>query len=83
MGKFVFRLATQGDRDIIYRLRHDVYAAELAQHRQNLEGMLRASFHGQYLISLGFVQDLIYCAKDRVDVVPVLDGNKIKKFKSP
>jgi histidinol-phosphate/aromatic aminotransferase/cobyric acid decarboxylase-like protein/GNAT superfamily N-acetyltransferase len=33
-------LATGRDREAIYRLRHDVYARELAQHGQNEEGRL-------------------------------------------
>ena len=33
-------VATQHDRDAIYRLRHRVYAAELGQHPENSEGRL-------------------------------------------
>lgn len=33
-------LATAADRDAIYRIRHDVYAAELHQHPENLDGVL-------------------------------------------
>ena len=36
-------LATDSDRNAIYRLRHAVYAAELGQHQQNPEGTLRDS----------------------------------------
>lgn len=33
-------LADQHEREVIYRLRHDVYAQELAQHSTNHEGSL-------------------------------------------
>jgi histidinol-phosphate/aromatic aminotransferase/cobyric acid decarboxylase-like protein/GNAT superfamily N-acetyltransferase len=33
-------LATQEDRPLIYRLRHDIYAAELGQHNVRQDGML-------------------------------------------
>src|SRR5205814_5645223 len=36
-------LATENDRRAIYRLRHDVYARELGQHRANDEHELRDS----------------------------------------
>src|SRR5207249_8507406 len=38
---FVLSLATQADRDTIYRLRHEVYARELAQHAATPAGSLR------------------------------------------
>ena len=47
------------------------------------EGMLRTSFHGRYLISLGFAADLVYCARETIGIVPVFMKNKIKKGKSP
>src|ERR1051326_360701 len=37
------RLATEGDRPAIYGLRHEVYARELHQHRENEENALRDS----------------------------------------
>jgi histidinol-phosphate/aromatic aminotransferase/cobyric acid decarboxylase-like protein/GNAT superfamily N-acetyltransferase len=37
------RLATEGDRPTIYGLRHEVYARELHQHRENEEKALRDS----------------------------------------
>ncbi len=33
-------LATESDRKAIYRLRHEVYAREIAQHEENSEGLL-------------------------------------------
>lgn len=39
--RFVIRAATAGDREVIYRLRHEVYARELAQHEVRPEGSLR------------------------------------------
>jgi histidinol-phosphate/aromatic aminotransferase/cobyric acid decarboxylase-like protein len=54
MKKVVVRLATQADRNIIYRLRHDVYAAELAQHRINSEGAICDSLDefNQYIVAI-------------------------------
>jgi histidinol-phosphate/aromatic aminotransferase/cobyric acid decarboxylase-like protein len=37
---FELRLATQSDREAIYRLRHEVYAREIGQHAANSEGRL-------------------------------------------
>lgn len=56
-------LATENDRNAIYRLRHAVYAAELGQHQQNSEGTLRDSLddYNQYIVArlgdqvIGFV----------------------------
>ena len=56
-------LATESDRNAIYRLRHAVYAAELGQHQQNPEGTLRDSLddYNQYIVAtfgdqvIGFV----------------------------
>ena len=39
--RICLRLATQSDRARIYRLRHDVYAAELGQHSLNAAGSLQ------------------------------------------
>ena len=39
----VVRLATERDRETIYRLRHEVYASELAQHSTNSAGRLTDS----------------------------------------
>src|SRR5206468_927105 len=39
-GRVRLALATEKDRETIYRLRHDVYARELAQHGENGEGRL-------------------------------------------
>lgn len=36
-------LATEEDREAIYRMRHDVYALELCQHKPNAEEMLTDS----------------------------------------
>src|SRR6266446_7130760 len=38
---FVLSLATQADREVIYRLRHEVYARELGQHAASPAGQLR------------------------------------------
>src|SRR6266853_373106 len=38
---FVLSLATDADRDAIYRLRHEVYARELGQHAATPAGSLR------------------------------------------
>lgn len=39
-ARFTIRLANDGDRKEIYRLRHEVYARELGQHRVNTAGSL-------------------------------------------
>jgi histidinol-phosphate/aromatic aminotransferase/cobyric acid decarboxylase-like protein/GNAT superfamily N-acetyltransferase len=39
-ARFTIRLADDGDRKEIYRLRHEVYARELGQHRVNTDGSL-------------------------------------------
>jgi histidinol-phosphate/aromatic aminotransferase/cobyric acid decarboxylase-like protein len=39
-ARFAIRLADDGDRKEIYRLRHEVYARELGQHRVNTDGSL-------------------------------------------
>jgi histidinol-phosphate/aromatic aminotransferase/cobyric acid decarboxylase-like protein/GNAT superfamily N-acetyltransferase len=38
--RITLALATEEDREVIYRLRHDVYARELGQHARNDEGRL-------------------------------------------
>ena len=38
--QFKIRMAEKDDRGSIYKLRHDVYAAELSQHHENEHGML-------------------------------------------
>src|SRR5213593_3810787 len=38
---FCLSVATEADRQVIYRLRHEVYARELGQHAANLSGSLR------------------------------------------
>ncbi len=40
-GRLRIALATDRDREIIYRHRHDIYARELGQHEQNPAGRLR------------------------------------------
>jgi histidinol-phosphate/aromatic aminotransferase/cobyric acid decarboxylase-like protein/GNAT superfamily N-acetyltransferase len=42
-GWFTLRLATETDREEIYRLRHEVYARELGQHQVQPGGVLRDS----------------------------------------
>ncbi|HWD93218.1 MAG TPA: histidinol-phosphate transaminase [Verrucomicrobiae bacterium] len=39
-NRIIIRIATAGDREEIYRLRHEVYARELGQHAQNKSGAL-------------------------------------------
>ena len=56
-------VATEADREAIYRIRHDVYAREIGQHPTNAEHRLRDSLdaHNHYLVArrhgelLGFV----------------------------
>lgn len=63
VGRITLRMAAASDRPAIYRLRHEVYAAELGQHRQNSEGMLSDALDefNHYLLAcaegqiLGFV----------------------------
>lgn len=61
-------------------------AAELTReydrtHGQDVEGILRRSEHGRYLIELGFEEDLPVCAK--VDSVPVVPHLKEKRITAP
>jgi histidinol-phosphate/aromatic aminotransferase/cobyric acid decarboxylase-like protein/GNAT superfamily N-acetyltransferase len=46
-------MASQADRQRIYEMRHDVYAAELGQHKTNSEGMLTDSLDAfnQYIVA--------------------------------
>ncbi len=41
MNTIRLSLATESDRQQIYALRHQVYAREIRQHRENAEGVLR------------------------------------------
>ncbi len=58
-------------------------AAEAAKilyqiHRDDLLGMLKNCYHGQYLAAIGLGEDLEFCAQvDRVDVVPCQIGGRI------
>ncbi|MBN2105304.1 2-phosphosulfolactate phosphatase [bacterium] len=50
------------------------YAAEQLYllHADNLENMMRLSFHGRYLIELGFIRDISFCAqRNRFAIIPV------------
>src|ERR1043166_448892 len=38
---FVLSVATESDREVIYRMRHEVYARELGQHATTPAGSLR------------------------------------------
>lgn len=50
------------------------------QYGDDLEGALRASDHGRYLISIGYEQDIADCAKvDTHSIVPVLEQTRITK----
>jgi histidinol-phosphate/aromatic aminotransferase/cobyric acid decarboxylase-like protein/predicted GNAT family N-acyltransferase len=46
-------IATEADRQSIYRMRHDVYAVELGQHKTNVEGMLTDSLDAfnEYIVA--------------------------------
>ncbi len=62
-GRLHVRMATDQDREVIYRIRHDVYAAELGQHPANQTGRLTDSLdaYNTYIVIsegsdiLGFV----------------------------
>ena len=41
MSRIRIGLATDEERAAIYRMRHDVYAREIGQHRENAEGQIR------------------------------------------
>ena len=41
MAAIRIALATESEREVLYRLRHEVYARELGQHPLNSEGRLR------------------------------------------
>ncbi len=43
-GRLVISLATDRDRQIIYRLRHEIYARELGQQEENPDGVLTDPF---------------------------------------
>ena len=54
--------------------------------KKSILGMMKKSDHGQYLISIGFLEDLKFCAEvDSVPVVPVVSGLvvRIKQSGSP
>ena len=38
--RLTIALGTEGDRDVVYKIRHDVFASELGQHSQNAEQRL-------------------------------------------
>jgi len=47
---------------------------------ESLSEILRSSEHGQYLLSHGFVEDVMYCSEiDRLNVVPILKNGEIIK----
>jgi 2-phosphosulfolactate phosphatase len=47
--------------------------------KKGILGMMKQSAHGKYLISIGFEEDLKFCAEvDSVPVVPMVDGTGIK-----
>jgi hypothetical protein len=50
--KLIVDLASDEDREVIYRMRHEVYARELAQHRLHPEGRLRDALDdfNQYIV---------------------------------
>jgi len=47
--------------------------------KKTILGMMKQSTHGKYLISIGFEDDLKFCAEiDSIPVLPVVDGTGIK-----
>jgi len=47
--------------------------------RRSILEMIKKSEHGKYLISIGFSEDLKFCAQiDGVPVIPIVDGTGIK-----
>ncbi len=47
--------------------------------KKSILGMMKQSEHGKYLISIGFEEDLRFCAEtDSVPVIPIVDGTGIK-----
>jgi len=75
-GMFVHGLMRSKRNSI--RCRDAAYVAELIylRHKGNLEMLLQKSEHGQYLISLGFGEDLSFCAQtDRFKILPVFHKN--------
>jgi 2-phosphosulfolactate phosphatase len=47
--------------------------------KKNFLRMMKQSAHGKYLISLGFEEDLKFCADiDSIPVIPILEGTGIK-----
>jgi histidinol-phosphate/aromatic aminotransferase/cobyric acid decarboxylase-like protein/GNAT superfamily N-acetyltransferase len=53
------RVATDADREAIYRLRHDVYAAELGQHHVNDAGQLRDRIDAYNMYIVALVDDAV------------------------
>jgi hypothetical protein len=53
-GKVTIRLATPLDREVIYRVRHAVYAQELGQHATNADGRFIDSLdaYNHYIVAL-------------------------------
>ena len=51
-GPFAVGCASPSDRQLIYRLRHEIYACEIHQHPANSEGSLRDALddHNHYLV---------------------------------
>jgi len=46
------------------------------KYRDDLVGMFKKSVHGQYLVSIGFEEDLLFCAdENKSAIVPVVDIN--------
>src|SRR5438094_10557358 len=56
---FVLSLATEADREEIYRLRHEVYARELAQHASTPVGCLRDALDDWNLYLVAKIGDQI------------------------
>ncbi|HUI31528.1 MAG TPA: 2-phosphosulfolactate phosphatase [Candidatus Acidoferrales bacterium] len=47
--------------------------------KKGILGMMKQSAHGKYLVSIGFEEDLKFCAEvDNVPVIPVIEGTGIK-----
>lgn len=82
--RFVITLASLEDREEIYRLRHDVYANELAQHTENPEGKLQDDLDSfnHYLVAringeiFGFVS-ITPPSEDRYSIDKYFERNEL------
>ncbi|MBE7559860.1 2-phosphosulfolactate phosphatase [bacterium] len=73
---YVARLLFRAMPDNVLSDPHTIAACRLmADYHNNIERLLFDSNHGKYLCSLGFSEDLKYCARPgEIDAVPAYDG---------